>query len=103
MDEIDCAVIGAGVVGLAVARALSQRGHDVIVLEAEGPIGTTWRNSEVIHAAIYYPKDSLKARLCVEGRGLLYAYLQERGLPHRRCGKLILATDEAQGGQLASI
>jgi L-2-hydroxyglutarate oxidase LhgO len=105
MDEIDCAVIGAGVVGLAVASALAQRGREVVVLETEGAIGTgtSSRNSEVIHAGIYYPKDSLKARLCVEGRGLLYAYLRERGLPHRCCGKLIVATDEAQVAQLEAI
>jgi len=105
MDEFDCAVIGAGVVGLAVARALALTGREVIVLEAEGAIGTgtSSRNSEVIHAGIYYPKGSLKARLCVEGKRLLYAYAGERGLPHRRCGKLIVATSEAQVAQLSEI
>ncbi|MBO9650109.1 MAG: NAD(P)/FAD-dependent oxidoreductase [Variovorax sp.] len=105
MDEFDCAVIGAGVVGLAVARALALQGREVIVLEAEGAIGTgtSSRNSEVIHAGIYYPKGSLKARLCVEGKRLLYAYADERGVPHRRCGKLIVATSEAQVEQLAGI
>ncbi len=105
MDEFDCAVIGAGVVGLAVARALALTGREVIVLEAEGSIGTgtSSRNSEVIHAGIYYPKGSLKARLCVEGKRLLYDYAGERGLPHRRCGKLIVATAEAQVGQLSEI
>lgn len=102
MDEFDCAVIGAGVVGLAVARALALKGREVIVLESEGAIGTgtSSRNSEVIHAGIYYPQGSLKARLCVEGKQLLYAYAAQRGLPHRRCGKLIVATSEAQVGQL---
>lgn len=105
MDEFDCAVIGAGVVGLAVARALAQKGREVIVLEAEGAIGTgtSSRNSEVIHAGIYYPEGSLKARLCVEGKQLLYDYATERGLPHRRCGKLIVATAPAQVAQLEAI
>ena len=105
MDEFDCAVIGAGVVGLAVARALALQGREVIVLEAEGAIGTgtSSRNSEVIHAGIYYPQGSLKAQLCVEGKQRLYAYAEERGLPHRRCGKLIVATSEAQVGQLEAI
>ena len=102
MDEFDCAVIGAGVVGLAVARALALAGREVIVLEAEGAIGTgtSSRNSEVIHAGIYYPEGSLKARLCVEGKQLLYEYLEQRGLPHRRCGKLIVATTPAQVAEL---
>ncbi|MDM0105739.1 NAD(P)/FAD-dependent oxidoreductase [Variovorax sp. J22R24] len=105
MDEFDCAVIGAGVVGLAVARALALQGREVIVLEAEGAIGTgtSSRNSEVIHAGIYYPQGSLKARLCVEGKHLLYEYAGERGVPHRRCGKLIVATAEAQVAQLDGI
>jgi L-2-hydroxyglutarate oxidase LhgO len=105
MDEFDCAVIGAGVVGLAVARALALQGREVIVLEAEGAIGTgtSSRNSEVIHAGIYYPEGSLKARLCVEGKQLLYDYAAERGLPHRRCGKLIVATAPAQVAQLDAI
>jgi L-2-hydroxyglutarate oxidase LhgO len=105
MDEFDCAVIGAGVVGLAVARALALAGREVIVLEAEGAIGTgtSSRNSEVIHAGIYYPAGSLKARLCVEGKHLLYNYLGQRSLPHRRCGKLIVATSSAQVAQLDGI
>ncbi|MBT2302790.1 NAD(P)/FAD-dependent oxidoreductase [Variovorax paradoxus] len=105
MDEFDCAVIGAGVVGLAVARALAKKGREVIVLEAEGAIGTgtSSRNSEVIHAGIYYPEGSLKARLCVEGKQLLYDYAAERSLPHRRCGKLIVATTPAQVAQLDAI
>ncbi|MBT2321389.1 NAD(P)/FAD-dependent oxidoreductase [Variovorax paradoxus] len=105
MDEFDCAVIGGGVVGLAAARALALKGREVIVLEAEGAIGTgtSSRNSEVIHAGIYYPEGSLKARLCVEGKQMLYAYADERGLPHRRCGKLIVATAPAQVAQLDAI
>ena len=105
MDEFDCVVIGAGVVGLAVARALALQGREVLVLEAEGAVGTgtSSRNSEVIHAGIYYAAGSLKARLCVEGKQALYAYAQERGLPHRRCGKLIVATSEAQVAQLDTI
>ena len=94
MERVDCLVVGAGVVGLAVARALALAGREVIVLEAAGLIGsvTSSRNSEVIHAGIYYPAGSLMARLCVEGRAALYAYCRERGLPHRNCGKLIVAT-----------
>ncbi len=105
MDEIDCAVVGAGVVGLAVARALALQGREVIVLEAEGAIGTgtSSRNSEVIHAGIYYAPRSLKAALCVEGSHALYAYAQARGVPYRRCGKLIVATTPAQAGALESI
>jgi L-2-hydroxyglutarate oxidase LhgO len=98
MADIDCLVIGAGVVGLAVARALALAGREVVVAEAESGIGTqtSARNSEVIHAGIYYPPGSLKARLCVRGRGLLYAHAGERGLPHRACGKLIVATSWSQ-------
>jgi len=105
MDEIDCAVIGGGVVGLAVARALALEGREVLVLESEGAIGTgtSSRNSEVIHAGIYYPQGSLKAKLCVEGRQMLYAYAAERGVPHQRCGKLIVATSSEQAGQLEAI
>jgi len=105
MDEFDCAVIGAGVVGLAVARALALQGREVIVLEAEGAIGTgtSSRNSEVIHAGIYYPQGSLKARLCVQGKQMLYAYATERGIPHRRCGKLIVATAPGQVAALDDI
>jgi len=94
MEQVDCVVIGAGVVGLAVARALALGGREVWVLEREGAIGTATssRNSEVIHAGIYYPAGSLKARLCVHGKALLYAYCAEKGISHRRCGKLIVAT-----------
>ncbi len=102
MDSVKCIVVGAGVVGLAIARALSLRGHETIVVEAERIIGSgvSSRNSEVIHAGIYYPTGSLKARFCVEGRKKLYAYCRERGIPHRRCGKLIVAATEEQREQL---
>ncbi|MDB5370374.1 MAG: FAD-dependent oxidoreductase [Roseomonas sp.] len=105
MDEVDCVVVGAGVVGLAVARAFALAGRDVLVLEAAEGIGTetSSRNSEVIHAGIYYPKGSLMARFCVAGKRELYAYCAERGVPHRNCGKLIVATNEAEAGQLAAI
>ncbi len=105
MERIDCAVIGAGVVGLAVARALALAGREVLILEAEDAIGlhTSSRNSEVIHAGIYYPKGSLKARLCVRGRELLYGFCAARGVPHRRCGKLIVAADASQVGELDAI
>lgn len=102
MENVDCVVIGAGVIGLAVARALALQGREVLVLEAAKSIGTraSSRNSEVIHAGIYYPQGSLKARLCVEGKALLYAYCEERSLGHQRCGKLIVATNDAQVAQL---
>ena len=105
MDRVDAVVIGAGLVGLAVARALALAGREVVILEAEDAIGThtSSRNSEVIHAGIYYPQGSLKARTCVEGRQRLYAYCAERGVPHRRCGKLIVATDRAQLGEMEGI
>ncbi len=105
MDQVDCVVVGAGVVGLAVARALALSGREVLVLEAAEGIGTetSSRNSEVIHAGIYYPKGSLMARACVAGKQKLYAYCAERALPHSNCGKLIVATNEAEAGQLASI
>jgi L-2-hydroxyglutarate oxidase LhgO len=94
VDLQDCVVVGAGVVGLAVARALAQAGRDVLILEAESAIGTqtSARNSEVIHAGIYYPPGSLKAALCVRGKALLYAYCASRGVRYSACGKLIVAT-----------
>ncbi len=105
MDEVDCVVVGAGVVGLAVARALALQGRDVMVLEAASAIGTgtSSRNSEVIHAGIYYPPGSLKAKLCVRGKHLLYAYCAERGIGHSRCGKLLVATQAGQVAQLQGI
>ncbi|MFO1085747.1 MAG: NAD(P)/FAD-dependent oxidoreductase [Reyranellaceae bacterium] len=104
-ETVDCVVIGAGVVGLAVARALALAGREVIVVEAAEGIGTetSSRNSEVIHAGIYYPRDSLMARSCVAGRRLLYAYCAEHGVPHRNCGKLIVATNASEGEKLAEI
>ena len=105
LEKIDCAGIGAGVVGLAVARALAMAGRDVIVLEAAGAIGTgtSSRNSEVIHAGIYYSKDSLKAELCVAGKHLLYDYCPSRGVDHQKCGKLIVATSDTQQNTLEDI
>src|SRR6266436_6863854 len=98
MDEVECVVVGAGVIGLAVARALALAGVEVLVLERAYTIGfeTSSRNSEVIHGGLYYPKGSLKARSCVEGRERLYAYCQEHGVPHARLGKLIVATAEEE-------
>lgn len=105
MDQIECVVVGAGVVGLAVGRALALAGREVLVLEAASAIGTgtSSRNSEVIHAGIYYAAGSLKARLCVQGKQQLYAYCAERGIGHKRCGKLLVATDPQQVVQLHSI
>lgn len=98
MERVDAVVIGAGVVGLASARALALAGLDVVVLERHRQIGTetSSRNSEVIHAGIYYPGGSRKADLCVRGKALLYRYCAEHGVPHRRCGKIIVASSEAQ-------
>jgi L-2-hydroxyglutarate oxidase LhgO len=105
MEQIECVVVGAGVVGLAVARALAQAGREVIILEAAEAIGTgiSSRNSEVIHAGIYYPKDSLMARLCVAGKHALYRFCAEHGVAHRNCGKLIVATNEAEVGKLEGV
>jgi L-2-hydroxyglutarate oxidase LhgO len=105
MDRADVVVIGAGVVGLAVARSLAQRGREVLILEAAARFGSgvSSRNSEVIHAGIYYPRGSLKARLCIPGRDLLYAFCSEHGVPHRRYGKLIVASGAAQEAQLERI
>ena len=105
MEKLDAVVIGAGVVGLAVARALALTGREVVILESEDAIGThtSSRNSEVIHAGIYYPKGSLKARTCVAGKELLYEYCVSHGVPHRRSGKLIVATGDSQIPELKSI
>jgi L-2-hydroxyglutarate oxidase LhgO len=102
LERVDALVMGAGVVGLAVARTLALAGREVMVLEREAAIGTgtSSRNSEVIHAGIYYPAGSLKARLCVQGKAMLYAYCAERGIAHQRCGKLIVANT---AGQLAAL
>ena len=98
MEHTDAVVIGAGVVGLAVARALAATGREVVILEAENAFGTitSARNSEVIHAGIYYPTGSLRAQLCVRGKQLLYAYCADHGVAHRRCGKLVVATEAAE-------
>ena len=105
MENVECIVAGAGVVGLAIGRSLALAGREVLILEKAEAFGTetSARNSEVIHAGIYYPRDSLMARFCVAGRKALYTYLEERGLPHRRCGKLIVATDAAELEKLAGI
>jgi L-2-hydroxyglutarate oxidase LhgO len=105
MDKVECVVIGAGVIGLAVARRLAQAGREVIVLEAAEGIGTVTssRNSEVIHAGIYYPAGSLMARMCVSGRRALYEYCRDHGIPHRNCGKLIVATTPQETEKLRSI
>ncbi len=103
MDRVECVVVGAGVVGLAIARRLAQAGREVIVLEAAEGIGTATssRNSEVIHAGIYYPAGSLMAQMCVSGRHALYDYCRDHGIPHRNCGKLIVATDAERSRQAA--
>lgn len=105
VEKVECVVIGAGVVGLAIARALALRGRETLVLEAEDAIGTgtSSRNSEVIHAGIYYTPGSAKAVLCVAGRQLLYDYCAARGVAHRRCGKLIVAADPEQVNTLRKI
>ena len=105
MDTIDAAVIGAGVIGLAVARRLALAGREVVVLEAENAIGThtSSRNSEVIHAGIYYVQDSWRARLCVPGKSALYRYCAERGIGHAQAGKLIVATDDDEAALLAGV
>ncbi|MEA9760372.1 NAD(P)/FAD-dependent oxidoreductase [Xanthomonas campestris pv. raphani] len=105
MQDVDCIVVGAGVVGLAIARQLAMQGNEVLILEAASAIGTgtSARNSEVIHAGVYYPPGSLKAQLCVRGNALLYAYCRQRNVPHQRCGKLIIACDQAQTAQLEAL
>jgi len=104
-ERVDCLVVGAGVVGLACARALARSGREVIVVEAEDAFGTATsaRNSEVIHAGIYYPTGSLRAQLCVHGKALLYDYCAAHRVNHRRCGKLIVAQGDAEVAQLQAI
>ncbi len=98
METLDCAVIGAGVVGLAIARRLARDGRDVVILESEDAFGThtSARNSEVIHAGIYYASGSMKARLCVPGRKALYQYCAEHDVKHQRIGKVIVACDDTE-------
>lgn len=105
METIDCIIAGGGAIGLAVARALALRGRDVLVIERNGDFGleTSGRNSEVIHAGIYYPPGSLKAGLCRQGRDMLVDYLAGKGVPHRICGKLIVAASSGDMGRLAEI
>ena len=104
-ESVEAVVVGAGVVGLAVARALAQAGRETLILEAADHIGSeiSSRNSEVIHAGIYYPQGSLKARLCVAGRDMLYDYCRAHGVEHRRLGKLIVASQESQLPALAAL
>lgn len=103
--DIDCIVLGAGVVGLAIARELAMAGREVLVIEKSEAIGTgtSSRNSEVIHAGIYYPQGSLKARLCVQGKQMLYSYCEEKGIPYKRLGKLIVSANPEQTRELAGI
>ena len=98
VEILDCVVIGAGVVGLAIGRRLARAGREVVVLEAADQIGTeiSSRNSEVIHAGIYYKPGSLKARLCVEGKAALYRFCAEHAVGHQRVGKLLVATEPDQ-------
>lgn len=105
MDSVEAVVVGAGVVGLAVGRALALAGLETVVIEREGLVGsgTSSRNSEVIHAGLYYPSGSLKARLCVRGRELLYPYCESRGVAHNRCGKLLVAGGDEPGDRIAAI
>ncbi len=104
IERVECAVIGAGVVGLAIARAMALAGREVIVLEAAEAIGThtSSRNSEVIHAGLYYNQGSLKARLCVTGKHMLYEYCERRGVAHRRIGKIVVAAEESEVDALES-
>src|SRR3954469_12115352 len=105
MERVAAVVIGAGVVGLAVARALAQAGQETVVAEAQSGIGqgVSSRNSEVIHAGLYYTPGSLKARLCVRGKELLYELCASHGVEHRNCGKLVVAQSEAEAGALRGL
>ena len=103
-NDVECLIIGAGVVGLAIARRMAMTGKSVLVLEANEGIGmeVSARNSEVIHAGLYYPKGSLKAKFCVEGKQRLYAYCADKGINHQRLGKLLVATHSEQIQKFAS-
>lgn len=105
VERCECVVIGAGAVGLAIAHALAAAGREVIVVEAAETFGTVTssRNSEVVHAGLYYPPGSLKAQFCRRGRDLLYAWLREHGIEHLRCEKLVVATDETEVKQLHGV
>ena len=105
MELVECLVVGAGVIGLAVARALARAGREVIVVESESGIGSgvSSRNSEVIHAGIYYPTGLVKTRLCVDGKAMLYAFCQDFGVPHKRCGKLLVAVNAGEIDKLAAL
>jgi len=105
LDRVDVVVVGAGVVGLAVGAAVASEDREMYILEKEGVYGqgTSSRNSEVIHAGIYYPKDSLKAELCVEANPILYEICEQHRVPHKRCGKIIVANGEAEVKQLEEI
>src|ERR1700755_3598683 len=105
MDKFECVLIGAGVIGLAIARRLARAGREVIILEAAEGIGTVTssRNSEVIHAGIYYAAGSLMARMCVSGKRALYEYCRDHGIPHRNCGKPIVEPSRKEAEKLQSI
>lgn len=105
MDQLDCVVVGAGVIGLAVGRSLAMAGREVVVLESEPEIGmhTSSRNSEVVHAGLYYGEDTLKTKLCVQGRQMLYQYCQERNVPFKRIGKIIVACHDTEVARLEAI
>lgn len=105
MESVECLVVGAGVIGLAIARALARSGREVVVVERESGIGegVSSRNSEVIHAGIYYPTGLNKTRLCVEGKAMLYAFCEEFGVPHKRCGKLLVAAKEDEVDKLSAL
>lgn len=105
MEDVHTVVIGAGAVGLACAAVLARRGHSIAVVERNRKVGqeTSARNSGVIHAGLYYPTGSLKATLCTAGRDLLYARCARHAVPHRRCGKLVVATDDAETAKLETI
>ena len=103
--DVDCLVVGAGVIGLAIGRVLAMAGREVVIIETESGIGrgTSSRNSEVIHAGLYYPPGSLKARTCVEGRPMLYRFCEDHAVAFKRCGKILVAADETQRAQVLAI